>query len=394
MKKIIFNRTEKQRKRYLFYAVVVTVIVSATFVSCIKNVFQDEKPAWRLTLDKTSAVLAVKNTLTLKAEIYPADATNKEIIWTSDNPSVATVKNGTVSAIADGIVVITATTKDGNCKGNCTILVTSKTIYMAGMVKGKATLWKNGVLQELEDEYNSMYPHIVFSVFVSDNGDVYVAGRVNEDARLWKNGVLQNLEDANGAVAYSVFVFENDVYVAGQKRGGYWNARLWKNGIIQNLEKTDYYEGEAYSVFVSDNNVYVVGETDGAKLWKNGIIQNMEDIGSAYYASVFVSGNDVYVAGSGLWKNGIVQKLIDGNSYTNTRSVFVYENDVYVIGSIGNVLTLWKNGVKQALEGASSCYTSSLFVSDNNVYVGGFRKLWVNGKAFPLDGEFGYVFVK
>ena len=385
--------------------ILMAVLASAMFVSCKKVETQG------LVLDRTSAVLAVNTTLTLEAEIYPAHATNKEIIWTSDNPSVATVKDGVVSAIADGVAVITATTKDGNYKENCTILATSKTIYMAGKVDGKingtAALWKNGVIQNLEEvDITKSSISYITSVFVSDNNDVYIAGEGrDETARFWKNGALQNLEDPIYGTAFSIFVSGNDVYVVGDgfTPGVSTVARLWKNGITQPLEKTNYY-GCAYSVFVSQNDVYVVGRVDGkSRLWKNGIIQNWGNAGSAYYSSVFVSGNDVYVAGgvgswsvrvATLWKNGVAQNLTDGNSFGHAYAVFVSGNDVYVVGGIDGVTTLWKNGIKQNLENADVCYTPSVFVSGNDVYVLGFRKLWVNGKVFNLDGEFRSIFVK
>ncbi|NLJ82074.1 MAG: Ig domain-containing protein [Bacteroidales bacterium] len=387
-------------KQYLFYTMAVTIMVSATFFSC-KN---DDVDA--LTLDKTSAILAVKSTLTLNVKIDPANARNKQIIWTSDNPSVATVTNGEVSAISDGIAVITATTKNGICQDTCTILATSKTIYMVGAVNGEVILWKNGVLQKMEEKYNTSYVNRGTSIFVSDNDDVYVTGDVNESAKLWKNGILQNLEDGKRGRASSVFVSGSNVYVAGEiSVKGTTIATLWKNGLRQNLEKTDSYS-YASSVFVSENDVYVVGGTHGfARLWKNGVIQYSGDTNHKYI-SVSVSGNDIYVVGyvstfsdpknwiATLWKNDVAQYLTDENSYSIAYSAFVSENDVYVIGRANGIITLWKNGIKQKLENADVSHSPSVFVSDNNVYVGGFRKLWVNGRVFNLDEEFGYVFVK
>lgn len=50
----------------------------------------------------------------LKYEILPVDFEDKNVYWTSDNPSVATVdKNGLVTAVDEGIATITATIGDG-----------------------------------------------------------------------------------------------------------------------------------------------------------------------------------------------------------------------------------------------------------------------------------------
>ena len=245
-------------------------------------------------------------------------------------------------------------------------------------------LWKNGEVQNLTNK-NGGSAH---SVFVSGN-DVYVAGNQNDNATLWKNGVVQQLSKQAGE-ANAVFVSGNDVYVAGCEDGF---AKLWKNGIAQNLtDGKDW--GCAYSVFVSEKDVYVAGVEDGkAKLWKNGVAQNLTAGSSAN--SVFVSGNDVYVAGdeSGvvkLWKNGIPQNLSNKNEdYMFAHSVFVSGNDVYVAGSTeGYRAKLWKNGVEQKLTDKNGSAAYSVFVSGNDVYVAGwengFATLWKNGVAQKL----------
>lgn len=61
---------------------------------------------------------------TLTATVYPENATNKGVTWSSANPSVATVdQNGLVTAVAAGTVVITVTTLDGGHSNTCTVTV-------------------------------------------------------------------------------------------------------------------------------------------------------------------------------------------------------------------------------------------------------------------------------
>ena len=60
----------------------------------------------------------------LTATIKPDNATNKNVTWSSSNPSVATVDaNGLVTAVAVGTANITATTADGNKTDQCKITV-------------------------------------------------------------------------------------------------------------------------------------------------------------------------------------------------------------------------------------------------------------------------------
>jgi uncharacterized protein YjdB len=61
---------------------------------------------------------------TLNAAVYPTNATNKSVTWSSDNTKVATIdNNGKVLALNNGLAVITVTTKDGNFTDRCLIVV-------------------------------------------------------------------------------------------------------------------------------------------------------------------------------------------------------------------------------------------------------------------------------
>lgn len=73
----------------------------------------------------TTASVDVGATVKLTATVSPANATNKELTWTSSDTSVATVgTNGNVKGIKAGTVTITATAKDGSGKSDsCTITV-------------------------------------------------------------------------------------------------------------------------------------------------------------------------------------------------------------------------------------------------------------------------------
>ncbi|MCI8857458.1 MAG: hypothetical protein HFH26_13065 [Clostridiaceae bacterium] len=65
-------------------------------------------------------------TAQLTAEVQPADASNKNVSWTSDNEAVATVSaDGLVTVVGNGIATITATTEDGGFTDSCAVTVTT-----------------------------------------------------------------------------------------------------------------------------------------------------------------------------------------------------------------------------------------------------------------------------
>ena len=78
-----------------------------------------------VTLDKTSASVKQGKTITLTATVAPADAVNKNVTWSSNDASVATVNNGVVTGVATGSAKITVTTEDGSHTASCTVTVTT-----------------------------------------------------------------------------------------------------------------------------------------------------------------------------------------------------------------------------------------------------------------------------
>ena len=69
------------------------------------------------------ADIEVGETIELEAEIIPADATNKSLVWESDNENVATVLNGVVKGLRSGTATIRAYSYDRNIVGMSSISV-------------------------------------------------------------------------------------------------------------------------------------------------------------------------------------------------------------------------------------------------------------------------------
>ncbi len=82
------------------------------------------KPVTEITLEKSELELKEGESINLVAEVKPADATNKELIWSSSDTSVATVdEKGKVTTLKKGEVDIIVTTVDGGYSATCNITV-------------------------------------------------------------------------------------------------------------------------------------------------------------------------------------------------------------------------------------------------------------------------------
>jgi hypothetical protein len=77
-----------------------------------------------ISLNKTTADLLVDATEQLTATVFPTNATNQNVSWSSSNETVATVSaTGLVTAKAEGTATITVTSEDGNKTAICIVNV-------------------------------------------------------------------------------------------------------------------------------------------------------------------------------------------------------------------------------------------------------------------------------
>ena len=78
----------------------------------------------QIALSKTEGVLTVGNTHTIKATVFPEDATDKAVTWKSSDESIATVDaEGNVTAKDTGNVTIMAVNSDGDVSADYALTV-------------------------------------------------------------------------------------------------------------------------------------------------------------------------------------------------------------------------------------------------------------------------------
>ena len=95
---------------------------------CLVTIKGREIDVTSITFDKDNYSVYLGETIEIKATVLPSDATNKELIWTSSNTSIATIDNGVVTPNNKGSVTITATDIKGQIKKTANVTVLKRIV--------------------------------------------------------------------------------------------------------------------------------------------------------------------------------------------------------------------------------------------------------------------------
>jgi uncharacterized protein YjdB len=108
---------------------------------CIVTVIEKKISVTGVSLDRTTLTMTEGDIQKLTATVIPSDATNKDLIWLSDNTSIVTVSSeGIVTAISPGTTVITVKTIDGNKTATCSVIVNAKVVSVTGVILDRSSM--------------------------------------------------------------------------------------------------------------------------------------------------------------------------------------------------------------------------------------------------------------
>lgn len=118
---------------------IITAIINDKKSTCRVTVSSDYVPVSGINLNESSINILLGTSEKLTATISPNDATNKDIIWTSSEPSVATIdSSGKITAKKLGTTTITATSSSGY-KTTCRVTVV-ETMMLKSISLNKTSL--------------------------------------------------------------------------------------------------------------------------------------------------------------------------------------------------------------------------------------------------------------
>lgn len=99
---------------------------------CKITVVEKAIPVTSVSIDQSSVKLLEKDSIQLQASILPTNATNKAVIWSSDDTSIALVnKKGWIIGIREGKTQISVKTVDQNQTAKCSIEVTKRGVSLS-----------------------------------------------------------------------------------------------------------------------------------------------------------------------------------------------------------------------------------------------------------------------
>ena len=184
--------------------------------SCSVVVIEDNASLTSVSFAAGVYALGDGQTLNLNNELvfYPSDAQNKSVTWKSSNPEIATVADGIVTPVTEGITTITATTADGGLVASCVIQVsgilvdpTSITLSSSSITleEGKTQLLIATIAPENASGFSVLWTSSDPTVATVSNGAVSAvsAGTATITAKI-------NLGDANLTAKCTVKVTKND----------------------------------------------------------------------------------------------------------------------------------------------------------------------------------------
>ena len=107
--------------------------------TCAVTVSKAAIKAESISLDRNSLELEVEEVYTLIATVFPENASDRAVIWSSDNPSTAHVSDdGTVKGVTEGKTTIRA--KIADLEATCEVNVVPKVVHVTSVVLSETDL--------------------------------------------------------------------------------------------------------------------------------------------------------------------------------------------------------------------------------------------------------------
>ena len=196
--------------------------------------------------------------VTLVATVAPADATNKEVTWSSSDETVATVANGVVTTLKPGTATITVKTVDGGFTATCVITVNRESPPLPGSVTfTKVTADQ----QDWSGQYLLVYEQSATAGLVFNGKDA------GEGAGCISAAIADGKITLDDYAKYCIYVEKMEGGYSLKIGDNYMGGKDATNGITfsnKAIVNTIKYAGD--SLTIASNNVYMRFNTTAHQL--------------------------------------------------------------------------------------------------------------------------------
>ena len=247
--------------------------------SCSVTVSLEEVnvPCTSIQLSSDTLTFTGSGSQTLTCTVTPENTTDA-IIWSSDNESIATVNNGTITAIGNGSCTITVTC--GNYSDTCSVEV-------SGIVES-----------EWDVEWNGETNSLPAGMTANDN----VVFVMNEETGKYEISTSANSTEANVSIEGSVGkgILEVEIYSSNFASGNGWNNGFALCSISGKRQVLYTYVNKRYKLCINNDNVVCYELIEG-ETYKLRLDNTPYDINDNSY-----KGIDVYVNDEKVYSNSNV----------------------------------------------------------------------------------------
>lgn len=223
-------------------------------------------PVNGIELEKKELLLRVGEWEKLVYEVYPLNATNKNVIWESSGESVATVdEDGYVLAVGPGVCVIMARTIDGINSEACLVRVSSyeeevNKDELIELIEEVKDLNKDDYTRESWREFEDALEHAIYIRDKKEATEEEVAYAIEYLKNAW-NELERVEEEPKEDEEYWQMLKTEDIYKAWHIK---FNQALdpttlnYNSVILKDEDGNKYIGGQDYKIYLLEDNILVL----------------------------------------------------------------------------------------------------------------------------------------
>ncbi|MBQ7587655.1 MAG: Ig-like domain-containing protein [Lachnospiraceae bacterium] len=115
-------------------AVITATSKNGKTADCIVTVISRTVPVESITADPVSKTIFIGESFFITTTITPADATDKGVTWSSDDPVIASVYRGSVTGYSIGTTTVRVRTNDGGKEASCIVTVKERPVEVKSII--------------------------------------------------------------------------------------------------------------------------------------------------------------------------------------------------------------------------------------------------------------------